>query len=66
MIPIAQELANEVVKRLNYAQQPLIQNEPMWVESTNQRPKPNYPKLDTGNIIVLCSEISSTHSDGPK
>ena len=38
MMPFAQELANEIVKRLNYVQQPPIQHEPMWVESTNPRP----------------------------
>ena len=43
LMPSTQELADEVVKKLNYAQQTLIQNEPMWVESTNQRLNKNIP-----------------------
>ena len=52
-MPSKQELVNEVVQKFNFSQQPLKQNEPMWVESTNQKPKQNYPKLDTGTLLLL-------------
>ena len=52
-MPFAQELANEVVQRLNFAQQFLKQNEPMCIESTNQKRQENNPKLDIGTLLYF-------------
>ena len=52
-MPFAQELANEVVKRLNYAQKPLRQNEPVRLRTSKGRPQENYPKLDTRILLYF-------------
>ena len=41
-MPTTQELANEVIKTLNYAQKPQKQNEPLRLGPSNGRPQPNY------------------------